>query len=87
MKKLLICLFLGSAFSLNIAGDNGTTMTTYYGAKASSSANNPCKGATIRVCGTIETKNTIIYLTIIDKLVIYVLPYYLIFFVPNLLNG
>ena len=57
MKKLLICLFLGSAFSLNIAaGDDGTTVTTYYGAKASSSANNPCKGATIRVCGTIETK-------------------------------
>ena len=57
MKKLLICLFLGSAFSLNIAAeDEGTIVTTFYGSKASSSSNNPCKGATIRVCGTIETK-------------------------------
>ncbi len=32
------------------------TKTTFYGSKASSSANNPCKGATTRVCGTIETK-------------------------------
>lgn len=32
-----------------------TTKSTFYGAKASNHANNPCKGATTRVCGTIET--------------------------------
>lgn len=32
-----------------------TTKTTFYGSKASNHANNPCKGATTRVCGTIET--------------------------------
>ena len=37
-------------------GNVFNTKTTFYGSKASSSANNPCKGATIRVCGTIETK-------------------------------
>lgn len=31
------------------------TVSTFYGSKASSNANNPCKGATIRKCGTIET--------------------------------
>lgn len=31
------------------------TVSTFYGSKASSNANNPCKGATIRKCGTIES--------------------------------
>lgn len=31
------------------------TVSTFYGSKASTNANNPCKGATIRKCGTIET--------------------------------
>ena len=30
-------------------------VSTFYGSKASSNANNPCKGATIRKCGTIES--------------------------------
>lgn len=30
-------------------------VSTFYGSKASSNANNPCKGATIRICGTIES--------------------------------
>lgn len=31
------------------------TVSTFYGSKASTNANNPYKGATIRKCGTIET--------------------------------
>ena len=30
-------------------------VSTFYGSRVSSNANNPCKGATIRVCGIIET--------------------------------
>lgn len=30
------------------------TKTTYYGTEASNNPNNPCKGATTRVCGVIE---------------------------------
>lgn len=30
-------------------------VSTFYGSKASTNANNPCKGATIRKCGTIES--------------------------------
>lgn len=44
----------GNSLSLETAED-GKTVSTFYGSKASSSANNPCKGATIRKCGTIET--------------------------------
>ena len=33
---------------------NPGTKTTFYGTEASNNPNNPCKGATIRVCGTIE---------------------------------
>lgn len=31
-------------------------VSKFYGSKASSNANNPCKGATIRICGTIESE-------------------------------
>lgn len=31
-------------------------VSTFYGSKASSNANNPCKGATTRVCGKIESE-------------------------------
>jgi hypothetical protein len=30
--------------------------STFYGAKASPKANNPCKGATIRVCGVVTSE-------------------------------
>ena len=50
MKKLLF--FIGLV-SLGIAASASTTYT-YYGSKASSNTNNPCKGATNRICGTIK---------------------------------
>ena len=41
---------------LSVASDDNNSVSEYYGAKASSNPNNPCKGATIRVCGRIATK-------------------------------
>lgn len=37
---------------------NPGTKTTYYGTEASNNPNNPCKGATVRVCGVIEQTPT-----------------------------
>ena len=55
MKKIFLLLLLGCSVSIFAASDEGKTISTFYGSKASNSANNPCKGATTRVCGTIET--------------------------------
>lgn len=70
MKKLFLCMFAFMACSAVFANgecQNTTaankaevstddkTVSTFYGSKASTNANNPCKGATIRKCGTIET--------------------------------
>ncbi|MBD3588794.1 hypothetical protein [Bacteroides sp. GM023] len=58
-------LFLIAAFALVSSGavvnqakasDDTKTKSTFYGSKASSNSNNPCKGATTRVCGIIETR-------------------------------
>lgn len=70
MKKLFLGMFAFMACSAVFANgesQNTTaankaevstddkTVSTFYGSKASTNANNPCKGATIRKCGTIET--------------------------------
>lgn len=70
MKKLFLGMFVFMACSAVFANgesQNTTaankaevstddkTVSTFYGSKASSGANNPCKGATIRMCGKIET--------------------------------
>lgn len=43
-------------FSNSINQDEQKIVSTFYGSKASSNANNPCKGATTRVCGKIESE-------------------------------
>lgn len=67
MKKVFFLALL-SAFSMaemqadeneglmtvSSSTDSQVIKTTFYGSKASSNPNNPCKGATIRVCGVIE---------------------------------
>lgn len=66
MKRTIILVML-SVFSMaeiqadendgltTTSSSTGTPIiqTTFYGSKASSNPNNPCKGATIRVCGVI----------------------------------
>ena len=66
MIAVIVC---GTAFAGNlneikasaVSDDDLSTSTpdkivsTFYGSKASTNANNPCKGATIRKCGTIES--------------------------------
>ncbi len=37
----------------------GSSETIYYGTEASTNPNNPCKGATTRICAKIITTNTI----------------------------
>ena len=39
---------------LPVVPSDNNLVSTFYGAKASSNANNPCKGATIRVCGEVS---------------------------------
>ena len=39
-----------------IQGNFTKLVSTFYGTKASKNANNPCKGATTRKCGKIETE-------------------------------
>jgi hypothetical protein len=57
MKTFFIITFL---FCTSVLTDFGvsakTTTTTYYGTKASSNTNNPCKGETTRVCGTVKVE-------------------------------
>lgn len=64
MKKrvifLLTCVALAASLQSAYAGDDETTKSTYYGAEASNSTKNPCKGATIRKCGTIETSYSVV---------------------------
>ncbi|MBW3519985.1 hypothetical protein [Flavobacterium sp. NKUCC04_CG] len=54
----------------SFAQDHKTT-STYYGTKASTNANNPCKGATTRVCGKIESQLQLIekneYVRVYDR--------------------
>ena len=67
MKRILFFLFVsllvsGTMYSQSLENEatpsNSTTteqlVSTFYGSKLSSNSHNPCKGATIRVCGTIE---------------------------------
>lgn len=70
MKKTLLFLFVSliggtmysqsleneETFSNSINQDEQKIVSTIYGSKASSNANNPCKGATTRVCGKIESE-------------------------------
>lgn len=70
MKKTLLFLFVSliggtmysqsleneETFSNSINQDEQKIVSTFYGSKASSNANNPCKGATTRVCGKIESE-------------------------------
>lgn len=60
MKTLLFTLFLAAICSGVSAEDTNSKkiISTYYGTKASTNANNPCKGATTRKCGTIESEIT-----------------------------
>lgn len=68
MKRTLFFLFVsllvsGTMYSQSLENEetpsnSATTeqlVSTFYGSRVSSNANNPCKGATIRVCGIIET--------------------------------
>lgn len=43
-------------FSNSINQNEQKIVSTFYGSKASSNANNPCKGATTQVCGKIESE-------------------------------
>ena len=66
---MIAAIVCGTAFAGNlneikasaVSDDDLSTSTpdkivsTFYGSKASTNANNPCKGATIRKCGTIES--------------------------------
>lgn len=70
MKKTLLFLFVSliggtmysqsleneETFSNSINQNEQKIVSTFYGSKASSNANNPCKRATIRVCGKIESE-------------------------------
>ena len=52
MKKIflftaLLCLGCSSIYAEK-------TVTKFYGSRASHNSNNPCSGATTRICGTIE---------------------------------
>lgn len=48
---------LGCTLTSSATPENGEKIvSTFYGSKASNNANNPCKGATTRVCGRIETE-------------------------------
>lgn len=44
----------GNAAMNGLGDDTKTVKQTFYGTKASSNPNNPCKGATTRVCGILE---------------------------------
>ena len=52
-----------------IPGQGETIVRKFYGTKARANSENPCKGATIRLCGVIETtyNNVIISQTTTDE--------------------
>lgn len=70
MKKTLLFLFVSliggtmysqsleneETFSNSINQNEQKIVSTFYGSKAYSNANNPCKGATTQVCGKIESE-------------------------------
>lgn len=45
------------AWGTQVPGNGQTLEQTYYGTKASNSPENPCKGATTRVCGKVVVTN------------------------------
>lgn len=63
---LVVSLASGTMYSQSLENENRLSnsvnqneqkiVSTFYGSKASSNANNPCKGATTRVCGKIESE-------------------------------
>ena len=60
MKKFFIVMSLMAmavplAFADYGVNPGHSNRTTYYGTEASTNANNPCKGATIRVCAIVDT--------------------------------
>lgn len=56
MKNLLcLSMMILGGISSSFAQDH-KTVTEYYGTKASTNANNPCKGATVRICGRITSE-------------------------------
>lgn len=58
---LLACVAIAASLQSVYAGDvKMKASSTYYGTKASTNPNNPCKGATTRKCGVIETSYTMI---------------------------
>lgn len=67
MKKNVILLGLLSIISASTGfaedhnipeqiPESAVTRSTFYGTEASNKSNNPCRGATTRVCGIIETQ-------------------------------
>ncbi|HJD91734.1 MULTISPECIES: hypothetical protein [Bacteroides] len=65
MKKIIFLLCFMSVYNLKAQElqpvetemiSETLQLSTFYGSKASNRANNPCKGATIRVCGTISSQ-------------------------------
>ena len=70
---LALCFGTFSSFAQSINKDTRYKETKYYGTEASTNANNPCKGATTRVCAVVTTeasvlpdKNTLVTKTIKD---------------------
>lgn len=71
MKKFILLSSMMLLGGLSSFAQDHKTTSTYYGTKASTNANNPCKGATTRVCGKIESELQIIqkdeFVTVYDR--------------------
>ena len=55
MKKGLLIIAFAMALAGSAMAEEVKTVSTFYGTKTSKNKKNPCKGATTRICGTIET--------------------------------
>ncbi len=61
MRKIIIpAIALLCMCNTSKANDDDVKYNIFYGSKASGNANNPCKGATIRVCGKLVATFTVI---------------------------
>lgn len=54
MKKGLLIIAFAMALAGSAMAEEVKTVSTFYGTKTSKNTKNPCKGATTRICGTIE---------------------------------
>lgn len=54
--KNLLCLSMMILGGVSSFAQDHKTVAEYYGTKASTNANNPCKGATVRICGRITSE-------------------------------